>query len=157
KRRKPSRQPRKRLPATSTDKAPPLDWMTEQSTPPRVRARNPALMSSGVIQPPPQPRQPALDPIGTPEGPLPLRAQTPAQLRAADVIAPAPTLERVPSFSVNEATPQPTLYPTEPGGTVIVHNQITINIHSTDFREFNKTVGELLQELRRSRSNEIAG
>jgi len=33
-------------------------------------------MSSGVVQPPSPPRHPALDPLGTPEGPLTLRAET---------------------------------------------------------------------------------
>jgi hypothetical protein len=81
-RRKPSRQPRKRLLPTSTDKLPSLDWLTvEQPTPPRPRARNPALMSSGVVQPPSPPRQVSnavLDPIGTPEGPLTTRSATAA-------------------------------------------------------------------------------
>src|SRR4051812_8807669 len=57
----------------------------------------------------------------------------PVELSAAPITAPAPTLEAVPRFSVTEASPQPTLYPADPGGTVIVQNQITINIHSTDF------------------------
>jgi hypothetical protein len=108
-RRKPSRQPRKRLPPTSTDKPPPLDWMTEQSTPPRLRASHPALISSGIVQPP-SPPNPVPDPVGNPEGPLPLRAQTPVQLRAADVAAPAPVLEVLPHFSVNEPTPNPQQY-----------------------------------------------
>jgi hypothetical protein len=49
----------------------------------------------------------------------------------------------------------PTIYPAEPSGSVIVQNQITINIQSIGFREFNELIGELLQEMRRS--NEIAG
>jgi len=79
-RRKPSRQPRKRLPPTSTDKPPSLDWLTEQSTPPRVRASHPAL-TSGIVQPPSPPRPP-LDPIGTPEGPLTTRFSGEGGLRA---------------------------------------------------------------------------
>src|SRR5262245_26820350 len=93
-RRKPSRQPRKRLPPTSTDKLPQLDWLTvEQPTPPRVRARNPALMSSGVIQPPSPPRQasnPALNPVGTSDGSLPLRDQIPVEPVAPDHTEPVP-------------------------------------------------------------------
>jgi hypothetical protein len=54
--------------------------------------------------------------------------------------------------------PQPitaTLYPGEPSGTVIVQNQITINIQSTEFRELNKKLDALLEAIRRS--NEISG
>jgi hypothetical protein len=66
--------------------------------------------------------------------------------------------------SVNEATLDrsvtpipviPTLYPGELGGSIIVHNHITINIHSADFREFSTKMDELLGHLRGS--NEISG
>ncbi len=49
----------------------------------------------------------------------------------------------------------PTLYPGEPTGTVLVQNHITINVDSTEFREFSAKVDEVLTELRRS--NEFAG
>jgi hypothetical protein len=49
----------------------------------------------------------------------------------------------------------PTVYPGEPSGTVIVQNQITINVHSTDFRKFEAKLDELLEAIRRS--NEISG
>jgi hypothetical protein len=93
-----------------------------------------------------------MDPIGTPQGPIPLRDQTPVEPEAPD-----DHTEPAPVASVTEATPRPTFYPAEPGGPIIVQNQITINIHSNEFREFNKTLNELLQEMRRFRSNEIAG
>jgi len=97
-------------------------------------------------------------------------AITPVQLSAVPLTAAAPTLAAVPRFSATHSgktepvpvppAPQaiiPTMYPAEPGGAVVVQNQITINIHSTEFRELNRTLNELLQEMRRSRSNEIAG
>jgi hypothetical protein len=46
-----------------------------------------------------------LDPIGTPEGPLPLRAQTPVELETADHTEPAPVAS-VPHFSVSDYSPQ---------------------------------------------------
>jgi hypothetical protein len=49
----------------------------------------------------------------------------------------------------------PTVYPAEPSGAVIVQNQITINIHSTDFRKFETKLDQLLEAIRRS--NEISG
>jgi len=49
----------------------------------------------------------------------------------------------------------PTVYPTEPGGAVLVQNHITINVHSTDMRELNAKLDALVTELRRS--NEISG
>jgi hypothetical protein len=54
KRRKHFRQPPKRLPSTSTDKLPPLDWLTVEQPTPARRPSSPA--SSGIVQPilPPQ-------------------------------------------------------------------------------------------------------
>lgn|SRR5262245_44986982 len=48
----------------------------------------------------------------------------------------------------------PTVYPTEPGGAVLVQNHITI-VQSADFRELNAKLDELTNQLRRS--NEISG
>jgi len=106
-RRKPSQQPRKRLPPTSTDKLPPLDWLTvEQPIPPRVRARNPALMSSGVVQPPLPPRRASnavLDPIGAPNGPLTLRADAAVGVQVEKtVIRAAPHKEMLSWIEVLE-------------------------------------------------------
>jgi len=107
KRRKTIRQPRKQLPPTSTDKPPPLDWLTEQTTPPRVRARNPALISSGIVQPPSAPRRPALDPVGTPEGPLPTRSAAAAiQLQDATLQADA-TVVRAAAHIERRISEQP--------------------------------------------------
>jgi hypothetical protein len=49
----------------------------------------------------------------------------------------------------------PTLYSSEPGGGVVLHNYITINLDSAAFREFNTQMNELLLLLRRS--DEISG
>ena len=49
----------------------------------------------------------------------------------------------------------PTIYPQNPDGSITVQNFITINTHSTDFRAFEDTMGQLLAEMRKS--NEIAG
>jgi hypothetical protein len=48
----------------------------------------------------------------------------------------------------------PTRYPEEPGGSITVHNYITINIHSAEFGEFNTKIDELLDHLKGS--NEMA-
>jgi hypothetical protein len=51
--RKQFRQPPKRLPPTSTDKPPPLDWQTPLAEPTLIRGTpNPALGTSGIVQPP---------------------------------------------------------------------------------------------------------
>src|SRR5438132_12611001 len=68
-------------------------------------------------------------------------AITPVQLSAVPLTAAAPTLAAVPRFSATHSgktepvpvppAPQaiiPTMYPAEPGGAVVVQNQITINI-----------------------------
>jgi len=49
----------------------------------------------------------------------------------------------------------PTLYSSEPGGGVVLHNYITINLDSAAFREFNTQMNELFLLLRQS--NEISG
>jgi hypothetical protein len=43
-------QPPKRLPPTSTDKPPPLDWLTVEQPMPRPKASNAALTMSGIVQ-----------------------------------------------------------------------------------------------------------
>jgi hypothetical protein len=48
----------------------------------------------------------------------------------------------------------PTIYPNDPSGTIVVHNHITINIHSADFRKFSAKVDELVDQL--CRSNELS-
>ncbi len=49
----------------------------------------------------------------------------------------------------------PTVYPQGPGGAVIVQNHITININSTEFRELNSKLDDVIGLLRSS--NEISG
>jgi hypothetical protein len=48
-----------------------------------------------------------------------------------------------------------TVYPDDPQGQLVVQNYVTINIQSRDFKQFEKTLADLVGELRRS--NEIAG
>jgi hypothetical protein len=48
-----------------------------------------------------------------------------------------------------------TVYPTEPGGAVLVQNHITINVNTTEFRQLNSKLDELIGLLRSS--NEISG
>jgi hypothetical protein len=64
--------------------------------------------------------------------PLPLRLETGQQASVAIEVVRA----TVPIV--------PTLYPEEPGGAVIVHNHITVNINGADFAEFSAKIDELL-------------
>lgn len=49
----------------------------------------------------------------------------------------------------------PTIYPDSPQGAIIVQNFITIDVRGVDYRNFEKHIGALVDELRKS--NEIAG
>jgi hypothetical protein len=153
---KPRKKSRKRTPPTST---PSLGWQMPLSEPtPIRRTRNPPM--SGAIEPILPPRQAStnavVDEVGGTVEPFPAAADQ-ANLKAEEELRPS---DETTATVVRAPPPQaiiPTMYPAEPGGPIIVQNQITINIHSTEFRELNRTLKELLQEMRRSRSNEIAG
>jgi len=88
---------------------------------------------------------------GTVEPILPLRVegQDQANLKGEASLQADATVVRAAQ------TINPTLYPAEWSGPVVVHNHITINIDGTEFREFNKKLDQLLQEMRHS--NESAG
>lgn len=90
------------------------------------------------------------------------QANTPLPLRAAateDVEVNPPTA----ALNITTTAPEvevrvpvtPTVYPDSPHGTIIVQNQITINIHSAEFIRFDKNLEALIGELHRS--NEISG
>ena len=49
----------------------------------------------------------------------------------------------------------PTVYPDSPQGPLIIHNHITINIRTNEFKQFNTDFELLIRELRYS--NEISG
>ena len=51
----------------------------------------------------------------------------------------------------------PTVYPDSPGGTIIVHGNVTINFESADFKTFNVTMDALVKQMQVGRSNEISG
>jgi hypothetical protein len=110
-------------------------------------------MSSGVIQPPRQPRRPALDPIGTPEGPLPLRAQTPVELSPAPITPIAPRLETLPRFSASD----PRSYEAKGGSTKLVIER-RISEQPTDIRDAARTLSKELKsqvnELKQLRWND---
>jgi hypothetical protein len=74
--------------------------------------------------------------------PQPLRLETGQQSSVTTQVVKAP----IPIV--------PTLYPEEPGGAVIVHNHITINVNSADFAKFSAQIGELLNHI--DRSNEMS-
>jgi hypothetical protein len=64
-------------------------------------------MSSGIVQPPSPPRRPALDPVGTPEGPLPTRSAAAAiQLQDATLQADA-TVVRAAAHIERRISEQP--------------------------------------------------
>lgn len=95
----------------------------------------------------------AMAPAETPPevlGPRPM----PAVLR--DFTTSAPILG-APDLTENLPPPiliVPTVYPENAAGTVIVQNYITIDTQSTEFRELNAKLDELLDEWRKS--NEIS-
>lgn len=64
-------------------------------------------------------------------------------------------LQPVTSPSVAKAPIAETIYPAEPSGEVVVHNHITIDLQSAEYREFSTKVDDLLTVLRES--NEFSG
>ena len=99
------------------------------------------------------------------------RAETPLPLRAQDLAAGAPIIG-TPALSVMPGTSSliadavvipapvpvtPTVYPDSPGGTIIVHGNVTINFESADFKTFNVTMDALVKQMQVGRSNEISG
>lgn len=67
------------------------------------------------------------------------------RLEAEGIVFPPPT-------SVT-----PTVYPDSPDGKVIVHNNVTINIGSVEFKTFNTKMDALVKQLQVGRSNQISG
>ena len=51
----------------------------------------------------------------------------------------------------------PTVYPDSPDGQIIVHNHITINATSVDYKNFNIHMDALVKQLQTGGSNEISG
>jgi hypothetical protein len=51
----------------------------------------------------------------------------------------------------------PTVYPDDPDGTPIVHNHITINIGSIDYKNYNIKMDALVKQMQTGGSNEISG
>jgi hypothetical protein len=64
-------------------------------------------------------------------------------------------LQPVTSPAAAKAPISETIYPAEPSGEVVVHNHITIDLHSAVYREFSTKVDDLLTLLRES--NEFSG
>jgi hypothetical protein len=118
----------------------PPPWVPTQwwDPPPRPAAFNPAVLSTTEAFVPPVPPPP---PPVVQNQDIPITTGSTASVETQVIRA---TISIVP-----------TLYPAEPTGAVIVQNYVTINIHSTEFREFSGNIDEMLAELRRS--NEIAG
>jgi hypothetical protein len=101
----------------------------------------------------------AMAPAETPPevlGPRPMPAVLRDELAASDFTTSAPILG-APDLTENSPPPiliVPTVYPENAAGTVIVQNCITIDTQSTEFRELNAKLDELLDEWRKS--NEIS-
>jgi hypothetical protein len=51
----------------------------------------------------------------------------------------------------------PTIYPDSPDGKIIVHNYITINAESVNYKNFNITADALVKQLQVGGSNQISG
>lgn len=81
------------------------------------------------------------------------RRPNPAALNAGvgAVVVPSPD----GPLAASTVPINPTRYPENFSGIITVHNYITINLHSEEFRAFNAKVDELLDALRHS--NELAG
>ena len=110
--------------------------------------------------------------IGGAETPLPLRAGTGEYRLNQPIIEtppPAPIdgklevsedADRLEAEGIVFAPPipiTPTIYPDSPDGKIIVHNHITINIESFDFRQFDSVMEDLVAKLLAGGSNEISG
>jgi hypothetical protein len=68
------------------------------------------------------------------------------RLVANPIVSPAPVLIK------------PTIYPDKSDGSIIVvHNYVTVNIGSVEFKNFNTSIGMLVGHLELGRSNEISG
>jgi hypothetical protein len=131
---------------------PPMDWNTGDDATNSVVQQHAARQRRFVA---------AMSPPETPPevlGPRPMPATlaASAQAGAGDL---GTASQGMPS-SATELTATapipivPTVYPENPAGTVIVQNYITIDTQSTEFRELNAKLDELLGEWRKS--NEIS-
>ena len=111
------------------------------------RKSNAAVQATqGVVEPPPVAAAATLHPVTVDAG-IALAANATmgarGSMRAEASVIPAPV-------SIT-----PTVYPESPGGAIIVHNYISINIQSEEFRRFNVTLEESISQL--PHSNEISG
>jgi hypothetical protein len=85
-------------------------------------------------------------------------SNAPPQPPLNEVVGPQHDQERVRPVTgpaVAKAPIAETIYPAEPSGEVVVHNHITIDLQSAEYREFSTKVDDLLTLLRES--NEFSG